>query len=120
MTLTINNVDFTPYVAYQGFKWQRNDIDDPDTGRTMDGTMQRGRVATKIRLDITCRPLTASEVATVLSAIQPEYVSVTYTDPMSGVVTKTMYANNNPALHCIHRANGDELWNGVTFPLIER
>lgn len=121
MTLTINGIDMTPYIAFGGVKWTRSDIDSPNTGRTMDGTMHRGRVTTKIRLDVTCRPLELTESAIVLSAIYPEYVTVTYTDPMLGRdVTKTMYSNNNPATFCIHRRDGRELWNGITFPLVER
>ena len=119
MTLTVNNVDIVPYIAQGGIKWQRNDIDAPNTGRTMDGTMMRGRVASKIRLDITCRPLTAAELSIVLNAIYPQYVTVTYDDPMSGRRIVTMYSNNNPASFMMI-SNNVEYWNGVTFPLIER
>ena len=120
MTFKINNVDFSKYVASGGLKWSRNDIDSPNTGRTLDGLMHRGRVATKIRLDITCRPLTASELSTLLNAILPEYVTVQYTDPMSGTVTKTMYSNNNPASYLFQRPDGTEWWEGISFPLVER
>ena len=124
MTLTIGTggsaVDMTPYIASGGVKWSRSDIDSPSTGRTLDGLMHRGRVATKIRLDITCRPLKASELSIVLTAIYPEYVTVTYTDPMSGTVTKTMYSNNNPASYLFKRPDGTEWWSGITFPLVER
>lgn len=110
----------TPYIASGGVKWSRNDIDSVNTGRTLDGLLHRGRVATKIRLDITCRPLKASELSIVLTAIYPEYVTVTYTDPMSGTVTKTMYSNNNPASYLFKRPDGTEWWSGITFPLVER
>ena len=120
MVLTIDNLNIVPYIAQGGLKWSRNDIDAPNTGRTMDGLMHRGRVTTKIRLDITCRPLTASELRTVLNAILPEYVTVVYDDPMYGRVTKVMYANNNPASYLLQRPNDDDLWTNVTFPLIER
>ena len=120
MTLIIGNVNIVPFIAQGGLKWQRNDIDAPNTGRTLDGTMQRGRVTTKIRLDVTCRPLKASELRTILNAIYPEYVSVIYDDPMYGRVTKTMYSNNNPASYLIPQSDGDDLWTGVTFPLVER
>ena len=120
MVLKINNVDFTKYVAFGGFKWQRNDIDS-DTSRTLDGTLRRLRVATKIRLDITCRPLKRDEASTLLKAILPEFVEVTYTDPMENTeVTKTMYSNNNPASFCIMQPDGTEWWNGISFPLIEK
>ena len=120
MTLTIDGVDMTPFIAYGGVKWQRNDIDSPDTGRTLDGVMHRGRISTKIRLDVTCRPLRSDEVRTVLNTILPEYVSVTYDDPMYGRITKTMYSNNNPAVYQFRRPSGVEYWSGVTFPLVER
>lgn len=119
MVLTVNGVDMVPYIAYQGLKWTRNDIDSPNSGRTLDGFMHRGRVATKIRLDVTCRPLKAAELSTVLNAIYPEYVSVTYDDPMQGRVTKEMYSNNNPASYCLLRPDGTEWWNDISFPLIE-
>ena len=120
MTLTVGGVNIVPYIKYHGVKWERSDIDGSDAGRTMDGVMQRNRVATKVRLDISCRPLTRAEASTVLTAIMPQFVQVTYTDPQLGTdTTKTMYSNNNPATHLIKRGNS-ELWEGITFPLIER
>nr|DAZ46794.1 MAG TPA: hypothetical protein [Caudoviricetes sp.] len=120
MMLKINGVDFMPLIAKQGVKWQRNDIDAANSGRTMDGQMQRGRVATKIRLDITCRPLTAEEARLVLTTILPEYVSVDYYDPMRGYRSGiSMYSNNNPASFLIEKPE-DDWWSGITFPLIER
>lgn len=120
MTLIVNGVDMTPYIAYGGLKWSRNDIDSPNTGRSIDGLMHRGRVATKIRLDVTCRLLKADELMLILNTILPEYVTVTYDDPMYGTVTKTMYSNNNPAVYQLNKSDGREYWSGVTFPLIER
>lgn len=121
MTLTVNGVNMLPYVAYGGLKWQRADVDGPNAGRAMDATVIRDRVATKIRLDVTCRPLYQQEASTVLTAIMPEFVSVTYTDPqIGGDVTKTMYSNNNPAQFLMIDRAGREMWSGITFPLIER
>lgn len=119
MTFTIGGVDMLPYIAHGGLKWQRSDVEAPDAGRTLDGVLHRGRVATKIRLDVTCRPLRASEASAVLNAILPEFVTVSYTDPMSGSVTKTMYSNNNPASFLMLK-NGVEWWEGISFPLIEQ
>lgn len=119
MVLKIDGVDILPYVAHQGVKWQRNDLDSSDAGRTLDGVMHRGRVASKIRLDITCRPLRSEEASIVLRAIYPEYISVEYTDPMDGLVIKQMYANNNPASHMMIQSDGTEWWQDITFPLIE-
>lgn len=121
--ITIDGVDITPYIAYQGVNWSRHDVDGPSTGRTMSGLMVRDRVATKIRLDITCRPLKNDELRTLLNLVLPVFVSVTYDDPMEGVVTKTMYANNNEAQFLIKRpleSGSIEYWSNVKFPLIEQ
>lgn len=119
MTFTINGTDIVPFIAQGGIKWQRNDIESPGAGRTMDGLMHRGRVSTKIRLDITCRALLASELQTVLNIIGLLTVTVVYDDPMYGRVTKTMYSNNNPASFFFIDEKGDERWTGISFPLIE-
>lgn len=121
MVLTIGDVNIVPYIAFGGLKWQRTDVDGEGAGRDLSGDLHRNRVATKRRLDVTCRPLNTEEVRKVLTAIMPEFVEVSYTDPQEGrVVTKTMYSNNNPATFALKRKNGDELWGGITFPLIER
>lgn len=118
--ITIDGNDITPAIAYQGVKWSRNDVDGPNAGRTMSGLMVRDRVATKIRLDITCRPLKLDELRFLLNLILPEFVQVTYEDPMYGLVTKTMYANNHSAQIYQHMSDDSEVWFNVSFPLIEK
>lgn len=121
MVLKIDGVDMVDYIAYGGFKWQRSDVDGSDAGRDLSGKMRRNRVATKVRLDITCRLLKSEELEVVLTAVMPEYVTVKYYDPQQGiVVTKTMYSNNNPATFQLKRPDGTVWWSGVTFPLIEQ
>ena len=119
--IQIDGVDITDYIAHQGVQWSRNDIDGPNSGRTLSGLMIRDRVATKIRLDITCRPMRRTELNTLLNLIYPVFVTVTYEDPMQGLVSKTMYANNNKATFLFPRpGDAEEYWTSVTFPLVER
>ena len=119
MKVKVDGKDITPYIAYGGVKWQRNDIDGENAGRMLDSNMRRNRVSTKIRLDVTCRLLTTEEARVVLNAVLPEYVMVEYDDPMYGTVTKKMYSNNIPATFAMKKSNGIEYWGGITFPLIE-
>lgn len=121
MVLEIDGVDIVPYIAYNGLQWQRSDLDGPGAGRDLDGYLRRNRIASKVRLDVTCHLLTSAELSRVLTAIMPEWVQVKYYDPQVGsVVTKTMYANNHPASYQIKHPDGTEWWGGVTFPLIEK
>ncbi|MEG1565004.1 MAG: hypothetical protein RR365_14985 [Bacteroides sp.] len=120
MTLIIDGVHIEKYVAFGGIAWQRADVDGKNAGRTAAATMKRDRLAIKYRLDVTCRPLTLAEASTVLKLIEPEYITVTYTDPSAGKdVTRNMYSNNIPAQFMMKRRDGQELWGGITFPLIE-
>lgn len=121
MVFQVNGVDMTPYIAHGGLSWQRSDVDGPNAGRTLDAEMHRDRVAIKTRWDVTCRPVKSSELALILSTIEPEYVSVTYTDPVTNTVkTGDFYSNNVPAQFLMVNKAGVEYWTGVTFPLIQK
>ncbi len=121
MVFKINGVDITPYIAFGGLQWQRADIDGENAGRMLNGDMVRDRVAIKIRWDVTCRPLKSEEIATVLQLVEPEYVSVQYTDPATNSTkTNMFYSNNIPASYAIRHKDGTEWWGGLTFPLIQQ
>lgn len=113
-------VNIVPYIAREGVKWQRADIDGSDAGRDLSGDLHRNRVSTKTRLDITCRLLTDAENQTILTLLEPEYITVRYTAPNTGsVVEKTMYSNNISVSYALTRFDGSSMW-AVSFPLIER
>lgn len=122
MTFTVNGVNFVPYIANQGLSYQLSDIDDPETGRMMDGTMRRGKITDKEKWKVKCRSdLTTSEMSTVITNISTQYVSVVYLSPKSNsVVTKTMYVGDRTAVHYIERPDGTILWKDLSFSLIER
>ena len=121
----IDGQSFLDCIAEDGIAWTRNDIDGPNAGRSIGGTMIRDRVTQKVRLDITCKPLRLSRCRSLLQVISAEFVTAHYIDPMEGEVTKTMYSNNNPVVvsQVFEDEDGDGydvLFTGITFPLIER
>ena len=115
MTILINGIDITSYVANKGIRWSRNDIDGENAGRNINGSMIRDYIATKIRLDITCRPMGKEDHTRLMQLIKDEFVTVEYDDPLYGRVSKIMYSNN-------HSSDLDETdwWENISFPLIER
>lgn len=120
MVFKISGVDCLPFLDDEGLSWSRNDVESSQAGRTMDGTMHRGRIAIKKRLDITCKPLSTEETMILLNLIRPEFVEVEYTDPMDGVIYATMYSNNVPATVMCIGADGNATWKGIKFPLIQQ
>lgn len=118
--LVIDGTDITNLVAENGINWSRNDLDGPNAGRTLSGLMIRDRVAVKIKLEVKCRDLSDAEIRTLLNVLYPVYLSVTYEDPIYGVVTKEMYSNNNKATLGYIDTAGKKKWKSVSFPLIER
>lgn len=113
-------VDITPYIAFGGIKWSRNDVDAANAGRNQQGNMVRDRISTKYRWDITCKPLLADEQSVVLQLIQPEYITVRYTDPLTNTQKiGKYYSNNFPSTYLISNDKGEEYWSGLTFPVIQ-
>lgn len=123
MTVEINNgstwVDITPYIKHGGLTFSRNDVEAPDSGRTLDGVMHRARVAIKERMDIETIPLKKAQVATLHGLLYPEtfQVRVNPYPQTNASVTMTMYSNSIKTTHIIHRANDD--LQSVAFPLVE-
>lgn len=113
-------VDITPMLAYGGLEYQLSDVDSPDAGRTMDGTMHRGKIADKDKWKFKFRPLKTDELTTLMQLACNETFQCRYLSPRYGaVVYKTMYAGDRSAAHCIERADGTILWHNIAFNVIE-
>lgn len=118
MNLIVNGHDWLPLLTKIGFK--RNDLDGPNAGRTMDGTMYRDRVASKLTLELEFRTLTDTEMKMIHEDTKDEFFTVHVTDPRQGDITIEMYTNNVPyCVFQIDRFNGP-LWEEVAFNLIQR
>lgn len=113
-------VDITPWIAWQGLTFSRNDVDAPDAGRTMDGTMHRGRVASKEKMEVKTVQLTRAQSSRLQTLLFPESIQVRvtpYPRTNSAHIMK-MYSNNVKTTYVIHRQNGEDL-QSLSFPLIE-
>ena len=113
-------VDITPYIAWQGLTFSRNDVDAPDAGRDMTGTMHRGRVGVKEKMNVTTVPLTKAQSSSIQTLLYPETIEVRVTPyPRTNAAQiLSMYTNNVKTTYIIHRASGEDL-QSLTFPLIE-
>jgi len=114
-----SKLDITRFIAVEGVKWEKNDIDAPNSGRDMNGTMHRKKVTSKDKMSITCRRLSESEHASLVAALDPDVVEVKYYSAGTAtIVTKQFY--NSKVQSGVVIDNGDQVvLAGITFDLTE-
>lgn len=123
MTVEIYNgsrwVDITPWIAWQGLTFSRNDVDDADTGRDMSGLMHRGRIAIKEKMNVQTKILNQTQIATLYQLVLPQsfQVRVTPYPGTNAAKVMTMYSNNFATSYVIRKGNVD--MQTAKFPLIE-
>ena len=119
-TISIGGTDITGFIESDGFQWERNDIDAPNSGRDMNGTMRRAIVATKDKLDITCRSLTVSELHVLTDLLAHNVVNVTYYCPGDAVIRSNVkfYSSKINSGVVMDVGNGIIL-DDIKFSLIE-
>lgn len=112
--------DITPWIAWQGLTFSRNDVDAPNAGRDMSGYMHRGRVAVKEKMNIQTVQLTRAQSSKLQALLYPETIMVRVTPypRTNAAYIMNMYSNNVKTTYVIHRENGEDL-QSLSFPLIE-
>ena len=113
-------VDITPYIAFKGLTFSRNDVDAPDAGRDMSGLMHRGRVSVKEKMNINTIPLTKAQSSSLQTLLYPETIQVRVTPyPRTNAAQiLSMYSNNVKVTYLIHYSSGEDM-QSLSFPLIE-
>ena len=116
----LNYTDITSMVKFQGVNWSSNSVDAPNAGRSLDGYMNRKLIGFKDKFEIQCVPLTTTQLNSLTSLLEHEWLKVKITTS-SGTVTRDMYPGATiKAAYCIHYLNGAEMWDGYAFSLIEK
>lgn len=118
--LIINGHDYSGFVAEDGYQWEDNDIDGDGAGRAMDTMMDRDLLADKTKLQISCRDLLQLESSAILTDIKQEFYEATVLDACKGEITCQMYTSSRKAAIAVIRDDGEVVWSGLSFSMIER
>ena len=115
--ITVGNVSMpTP----SAFTWGLSDISASDAGRTEDTVMHKNRVGQKRTIHLEWQNKDPTTTSTILQAFNPEYVSVTYPDAMSGInETRTFYVGDRSA-PVRYWWSGHKRYQLISFDIIER
>ena len=101
------------------FEWGLQDVSASESGRTDDTVMHKNRVAQKRKISLQWNGITRGETAQILQAVNPEYISVTYPDAMSGIdETRTFYVGDRSA-PVKYWWIGNQRYETVRFDIIE-
>lgn len=118
-TFTIDGLDVSSYVEADGFEWERNDIDAPNAGRDMNGTMRRKILTTKDKLSITCKPITTAQLSSLVAALAPNTVSVTYYCPGTASNRTATFYTSKVQSGIVMDLGTSVLLKDIKFDLIE-
>lgn len=91
----IQSVGGTAIPCPSKYDWNLSDVSAPDAGRTEDGLMHKMRITQKVHLEMEWSNINDSDASIILTAFQPEYISVNYYDYKSmAYMTKTFYVGD--------------------------
>ena len=114
-TLTINGVAVAAPISLEV---SMGDLDAETSGRNVQGTMMRDRIAGgKRKIQLKWGPLDDAEIATILNAVSPVFFTVNFPDPVSGQKSVSAYVGDRTAALLNYSMNK---WTGLAFNLIER
>ena len=102
------------------YEWGLNDVSASESGRTDNAIMHKNRVAQKRKIKLAWNGLTPSEIATILTAFNPEYVDVKSWDFMDGADTKRTYYVGDREGNVKVWTSGNKVIETISFDIIER
>lgn len=77
------------------YDWKLSDVSSANAGRTEDGKMHKERITQKVHLELEWQNVSDADASTILTAFQPEYISVNYWDYKGNAfLTKTFYVGD--------------------------
>lgn len=113
--LSVNGVAVKCPSSYQ---FDLQDISAADAGRTEDTNMDKMRIGQAVKLELSWQGIYTSDVAPILRAFNPEYITVTYLDALDGGYRTSEFYVGDRSAPMYSSLTG--LWNNVSFNLIER
>lgn len=116
----INGMDITRYILLGGFQASENDVDGPDSGRTMDAVMQRDKVAQKNRADIKLVPIKKDVLDEIIPLLRSTYFMCDTDLFAGGPMVMEMYNSTRKYGANLIDTQGETWYLDTSFNIIER
>lgn len=105
------------------YKYLLEDVSESDAGRTEDANMWKKRIGQVVGLELSWKGITTTQLNTILTLFNPEYIDVKYLDPYKGAAnadyirSDIFYVGNRSAPMYSSLMN---LWENVSFKIVRR
>ena len=100
--------------------WGLQDISASDAGRGSDLKMYKGKKGQKVTYALEWWAPTPAEASAILTAFDPEYITVTIHDPKTNAnITKEFYVSDRTAPYQMWTTN-NKMFSKISFTIIER
>ena len=125
MRILVNGLDLYLYSAPNGVTIQSNVMDSPESGRNMDGTMQRSIVGVKEKITVKFPAISQATAQKLLGAVSTPFVKVSYTSPRLGERSNVSFYAQPSAMtptppRQLPGDRGISAWSGLELTLVER
>lgn len=114
----IRSVDGKAVKCPSSYLWKLEDVSAFDAGRTEDTVMDKMRIGQIVGIELSWSYLTTEEVSAILTAFNPEYITVTYLDALKGNFETAEFYVGNRSSPLYNTKIGR--WESVSFNLIKR
>lgn len=117
----VNGHDYTQFLAEDGIKPSRNDIDGEGAGRNiLDGLMYRNRIASKFKTPVLFNRMDEVIASQLLTDMKPEYVFITLLDAETNRYIEREYYCSTVNYGVQRYIGGRTVYDGITFNITER
>lgn len=113
----IQMVDGVAIPAPSKYDWKLSDVSAADAGRTEDAKMHKMRIAQKVHLELEWQNVSDAVARAVLTAFQPEYITVYYYDYKDMTYNSKRFYVGDRSVTSYNRVKGIST---ISFNIIEQ
>lgn len=113
-------VDGVVIKAPASLNWGLYDVSAPDAGNDIEGTMFKARIGQKRKLELTWKGLKKAQITPILQAFNPEYVDITYFDPLDGALTTRNFYTGDRSADVAFWVENREIYGTLSLNVIQR
>lgn len=111
--------DIVPYWAFDTLKEDENDVDGPNTGRSMSGLLIRDKIGEKEKYFFESIPMSIETSWAIKALARQEYIVVRTNLKDGTLQTFNMYCGARSMKYMLNRKDGSQLVK-LSFNMIER